>query len=409
MNWKKLFMNKKNQKTTPAVKAGKKNPEGWREVELGDSDYFLILSSGIDKFDSVKNYLSTSSVEINRIVSVESRITFDDRPSRANMQPVVNSVWFAKMNDTVKVLEITDQDFADNYILSTGFAGIGCGKNVNSGFLKQILLSDSFNNEKNNRSKGTTQKAINNEELKKIKILLPPLSVQNKIAEILGAVDEEIEKTEGVIADTEKLKEGLLKNFFKSTQKVLLDTVAKRGSGHTPNKQHPEYWDDGIKWVSLADSGKLDNRFIYKTDKEISLQGIDHSSAVLYKKNTVIVCRDASIGRVAILGADNMAVSQHFIAWQCGEKLSFKYLYYWLQSQKNILERVATGTTIKTIGLPFFKKILIPILNVQEQEKIGDIFWDIDNKISIYKKIKNNLIRLKKGLMADLLSGKKNI
>ena len=40
---------------------------------------------------------------------------------------------------------------------------------------------------------------------------------------------------------------------------ALLDKVAKRGSGHTPNKKHPEYWNGDIKWISLADSNALDS------------------------------------------------------------------------------------------------------------------------------------------------------
>lgn len=237
-------------------------------------------------------------------------------------------------------------------------------------------------------------------------ITRPPLAEQKKIAEILSAVDEEIQKTDEIVTATRKLKRGLMLRLFLDGQRVLLETVAKRGSGHTPNKQHPEYWNGDIKWVSLADSSKLDNRYIFETDKEISLKGIENSSAVLHKKNTIVVCRDAGIGRVAILGADNMAVSQHFIVWQCGEKINFKYLYYWLQSQKHVLEQIATGTTIKTIGLSFFKNLQIPLPDIKQQEKTGDIFWSIDEKISINQQLKAKLTLLKKGLMQDLLSGR---
>ena len=50
-------------------------------------------------------------------------ITFSKRPSRANMQPIKNSVWFAKMNGSNKKLIITDNDFdlINDYMLSTGY------------------------------------------------------------------------------------------------------------------------------------------------------------------------------------------------------------------------------------------------------------------------------------------------
>lgn len=243
-------------------------------------------------------------------------------------------------------------------------------------------------------------------QYQELDIVIPSLAEQKKIADILRDVDIEIEKVEESIILAEKLKQGLFKDLFKNKNQVLLDSVAKRGSGHTPNKKHPEYWNGGIKWVSLSDSSKLDTRYITQTDKEISLEGIENSSAVLHPKDTVIVCRDAGIGKVAILGLDNMAVSQHFIAWKCGEDLYNRYLYYWLQSKKKDLEKIATGTTIKTIGLQFFKDLKIPLPELNLQRKFADSIWAIDEKITISKRLKESLIKLKKGLVSDLLSGK---
>ena len=253
---------------------------------------------------------------------------------------------------------------------------------------------------------GSGLKHLQKNNFKNFEFIFPRVDEQEKIVDILSTVDEEIQKADKIISHIEKLKKGLLRNIFKKNNLVFLDRITNRGSGHTPNKQHPEYWNGSIKWVSLADSNKLDNRYITKTDKEISTTGIERSSAVFHTKNTVIVCRDAAIGRVSILGEDNMAVSQHFIAWQCGEKIDFKYLYYWLQSQSVYMQRIATGTTIKTIGLSFFKKLQIPLPNITEQIRVGVALWAIDDKISVNKTFKKKLIQLKKGLMQDLLSGK---
>jgi type I restriction enzyme, S subunit len=159
---------------------------------------------------------------------------------------------------------------------------------------------------------------------------------------------------------------------------VLLDTVAERGSGHTPSQKHPEYWNDGIKWVSLADSSALDRRFIFDTAKKISELGLRHSSAVLHPKGTVILSRDAGVGKSAILG-DEMAVSQHFIAWRCdGKRLYSEYLYQWLQSQKTEFERIATGSTVKTIGLGHFQRLRLPVPPIEEQRGIARALdtWD---------------------------------
>ncbi len=160
---------------------------------------------------------------------------------------------------------------------------------------------------------------------------------------------------------------------------ILLDSVSARGSGHTPSQKHPEYWDGGVKWVSLTDSSALDKGYIHDTAKKISSLGLRHSSAVLYPKGTVIVSRDAGVGKSAILG-DEMAVSQHFIAWRCDSKrLHGEYLYQWLQSHKLEFERIAVGSTVKTIGLAYFKKLRLPLPPIEIQKKIAKTLdtWDI--------------------------------
>lgn len=162
-------------------------------------------------------------------------------------------------------------------------------------------------------------------------------------------------------------------------RRARLDEVANRASGHTPDQGKPEYWHGGIKWVSLADSGKLDRGYIEETDKEISSQGIRHSSAVLLPAGTVVLSRDAGVGKSAIIKTD-MAVSQHFIAWSCGPKglLEPWFLYAWLQVQKPFFERMAVGSTIKTIGLPLFRRLTIDFPPLSEQRKIAQILrtWD---------------------------------
>lgn len=184
-----------------------------------------------------------------------------------------------------------------------------------------------------------------------------------------------------------------------------LDDLAKRETGHTPNKKKPEYWNGGVKWVSLSDSNKLDNKAIFETSKEISEDGLANSSARYLPKGTVILLRDAAVGRSTILG-DKMAVSQHFVAWICGEKLLNLYLYYHLQDRKQEFEKIAVGSTIVTIGLGHFARMSIPLPLYKEQQKIAEILSAWDLAIEQTKKLIEAKQELKKGLMQQLLTGR---
>jgi type I restriction enzyme S subunit len=189
---------------------------------------------------------------------------------------------------------------------------------------------------------------------------------------------------------------------------ALMDSVAKRGSGHTPDKQHPEYWGGSIKWISLKDSDRLDTLYIAETAATITPAGIANSSAVMHRAGTVVLSRDAGVGKSSIM-KDEMAVSQHFIAWLCGPRLDNHFLYYWLQAKKSEFERIAFGNTIKTIGLSYFKKLKLPLPLLHEQQMIAAALITVDTLISELDQLITKKKALKRAAMRQLLTGKRRL
>lgn len=185
---------------------------------------------------------------------------------------------------------------------------------------------------------------------------------------------------------------------------VILDSVAKRGSGHTPDRKRPEYWNGSIKWLSLKDSDRLDHLYVSDTTDRITPAGIANSSAVEYPADTVVLSRDAGVGKSAIT-ADRMAVSQHFIAWRCGPRLEPQFLYWWLQSKKPEFERIAIGNTIKTIGLPYFRRLEVPLPSVEEQRAIAAALEGADSLIRSLDRVASKLRDTKRAVMHHLLTG----
>jgi type I restriction enzyme S subunit len=187
-----------------------------------------------------------------------------------------------------------------------------------------------------------------------------------------------------------------------------LDSVATRVSGHTPSKTNCEYWNGGIPWVSLTDTSKLDNRYISHTAKEVSDEGIRNSSAVIHPPGLVILSRDARVGCSAIT-TRSMAVSQHFIGWICSDAILNKYLYYVFQKWKPKFEAIAMGSTIPTIGVPFFRDLEIPVPPMDEQKRIAKMLESIDADIQDMERKISCLEVLMNGLSSDLLSGRKRV
>lgn len=279
-------------------------------------------------------------------------------------------------------------------------------RSINKDFLAYLLSNEATRLQR--QAGQTTQANISGHILRRHSVLLPPLPEQKKIAAILSSVDETIQATRETIEQTKKVKKGLMQELLpvgKSKHpEVLLDDVTARGTGHTPDRKHPEYWNGGVKWISLSDCSALDNVYIKKSCKEISVEGLQNSSAVLHPAGTVILSRDAGVGKSAIL-REPMAVSQHFIAWRCSTLLSPLYLYYWLQSNKMTFERIALGSTIKTIGMPFFRKLRIPLPPLLEQESIANTLHQLDAALKSLEAVQEQHQHLKKGLMQNLLTG----
>ena len=243
---------------------------------------------------------------------------------------------------------------------------------------------------------------------------------QQKIADCLSSLDELIAAQARKVSALKTQKKGLMRQLVPNegeTQPRLrfpefqasadwevkkLEDLAKRGSGHTPSKSKPEYYSGGIKWISLADSKRLDAGLISETETEISLQGIKKSSAVLHAAGSVLISRDAGVGKSGVMALP-MAVSQHFIVWTChAHLLSNWFLYYLLQEMKPMFERIATGSTIKTIGLPFFKELRIAIPTLPEQQRVANCLISVDDHINAATQELEALKTHKKGLMQRL-------
>ncbi|GGE31283.1 restriction endonuclease subunit S [Streptococcus himalayensis] len=147
-------------------------PKGWEVKSLVNNNLCKIIKTGVNDFFQ-KYYLATADVNETTISNGEV-IEFESRPSRANMQPILNSVWFAKMKDSIKHIFLTSEMsvFIENYIFSTGFVGLQCSAESFE-YIASFIRFSGFESIKNDLSHGATQQAVNNTDLKEIELLVP--------------------------------------------------------------------------------------------------------------------------------------------------------------------------------------------------------------------------------------------
>lgn len=154
---------------------------------------------------------------------------------------------------------------------------------------------------------------------------------------------------------------------------VQVRHVATLGSGHTPSRSRPDWWEDCcIPWFTLADIWQVrreGRRFVTETAEKVSELGIANSSAVVHPAGSVILSRTASVGFPAIMGCD-MATSQDFAVWRCGSRVLNEYLYLVLLGMKQELSRLMIGSTHKTIYMPDIEAFRMPLPPVEQQKEI---------------------------------------
>lgn len=101
-------------------------PDGWQVASIIDNPLVEVIKPGVARFDT-KTYFATADVNGTTIAD-GTPITYDSRETRANMEPTLLSVWFAKMKASVKHIFFSRpmQPLVEDSILSTGFLGLQC-------------------------------------------------------------------------------------------------------------------------------------------------------------------------------------------------------------------------------------------------------------------------------------------
>jgi len=242
-----------------------------------------------------------------------------------------------------------------------------------------------------------------------MEVNIPPLTEQKKIAEILVAVDEEIQKTDEIIAATEKLKRGLMADIFKTKRgwkRVTVNELGKIVTGNTPKTARKENYGNDYVWVSPRDI--FGQKYISESTKMLSTEGFAQTRK-LPAGSILVVCIGSTIGKVGI-AAKELSTNQQINSIVVNKENNNEFIYYTLLFNKaRILEKVSTQA-VPIINKNTFSDVSIAVpADKDEQQKIAEILSSVDEKISVNQKLKAKLTLLKKGLMQDLLSGTKRV
>ena len=166
----------------------------------------------VESFSGTRRYYETSDLSGIWITGTGAPYDFRNRPSRAQKQPVENSVWFARMKDTFKVFLVGGgyREMASTILLSSGMAGILAHDQRALPFLYATLVGERFQIEKNRCATGATQVALTNAGIAQMRVVIPPADLVWKFGQICAPWVNQLSLLQQKAASTQQALELLL-------------------------------------------------------------------------------------------------------------------------------------------------------------------------------------------------------
>lgn len=225
--------------------------------------------------------------------------------------------------------------------------------------------------------------SLSKDTIEKIKVRIPQLDEQKKIAKLLSLLDERIAAQNKIIEDLKKLKSAISKQAFaqKPNGWNRLDTLFSKGkAGGTPTSTNKEYYNGEIPFLSINDITKQ-GKYVRYTENHLSRSGLENSSAWVVPEYSLIISMYASVGLVTINEVP-ITTSQAMFAMQLRDKDLLDYLYYYLSyfKYRHIHKYLETGTQ-SNINADIVRGIMIPTYGHSRNMKIASTLQGIDAKI----------------------------
>ena len=284
-------------------------------------------------------------------------------------------------------------------------------------FLIQYLLSWTGQNELLKRQTGSALKQLPIGAIKDVEVPITSIAEQGKIGEYFSNLDNLITLHQRKLDKLKSVKKSMLEKMIPQNGEVKpeirftgftddweqrkLGDVADLVGGGTPNTQNPEYWDGDIDWYAPAEIA--DQIYVKTSQRKITEQGYDNSSAKLLPPGTVLFTSRAGIGKTAILtrkGCTNQGF-QSIVPHK--NELDTYFIFSRTEELKRYGELVGAGSTfVEVSGKQMAAMDLMLPSTIREQQMIGVFFKQLDHLITLHQRKLEKLQNIKKAMLEKM-------
>ena len=424
-------------------------PEGWKWVrleEVTESKKFSIVDGPFGTQLHADEYIEDGEIPVVRVINlsfegklIEKDLVFISQQkakqlSRSKVVP--GDIIIAKTGATIGKCGVFPKSFLEGIIASSCMKVSIDKTKANNLFLLFWLVSRHGQNAIINSALGTTRTTINISPFKNLKIPLPPLPEQQKIAEILETIDNAIEKTDKIIEKYKRIKQGLMQDLL--TKGIDENGNIRNEKTHkfkdSPLGRIPEEWEvvrlgevalnitdgkhgdcqdeenSGYYFISAKDV--YDGNIDYEKARQITKKDFEEAhKRTLLEPEDIVLTNSGTIGKIAVVKEIPETFRTTFQKSVAIIKLNREtsvpnFIAQELRSLVKKLINESYGSAQQNLLLRDLRKMFIPLPPHPEQQRIAEILTQIDQTIEKEQQYKEKLQKIKQGLMQDLLTGK---
>ena len=237
--------------------------------------------------------------------------------------------------------------------------------------------------------------------IKELEVTIPSYDEQNKIGLYFEQLNTLITLHQRKCDETKRLKKYMLQKMFpQNGEKVpeirfsgftddweqrKLGELAEIVGGGTPSTSVDSYWDGDIDWYAPAEIGE--QIYLKSSQRKITEEGLNKSSAKVLPVGTVLFTSRAGIGKTAILLKEGCTNQGFQSIVPNKDKLDSYFIFTRSEELKRYGEIVGAGSTfVEVSGKQMANMELMMPTTMDEQQKIGGYFSNLDNLITLHQR-----------------------
>lgn len=191
------------------------------------------------------------------------------------------------------------------------------------------------------------------------------------------------------------------KGFTDDWEQRKLGELAEIVGGGTPSTSVDSYWDGDIDWYAPAEIGE--QIYLKSSQRKITEEGLNKSSAKVLPVGTVLFTSRAGIGKTAILLKEGCTNQGFQSIVPNKDKLDSYFIFTRSEELKRYGEIVGAGSTfVEVSGKQMANMELMMPTTMDEQQKIGKYFSDLDNLITLHQRKYERLVNVKRSMLVKM-------